>query len=178
MNRRRLCRVLLGGLTIAASAISATSVRAVEQARIPLKADQVMLLKHARQLLLMRNGRVIRAYKVALGRNPVGHKEREGDGRTPEGVYLLDWRNPRSAFYRSIHISYPSDEDFDRAFSRNDDPGGLIMIHGLPNGRERIGRNHISRWGDWTDGCIAVTNREMDEIWTMVDDGTIIDIRP
>ena len=138
--------------------------------------DKVLVLKSQRKLLLMRQGAVLRSYRIALGRDPVGPKIREGDGRTPEGSYRLDWRNPRSRFYRSIHVSYPNQHDRRRARERGVAPGGDIMIHGLPNGREAIGRAH-AKW-DWTEGCLAVTNAEMDQIWSLVPNGTVIEILP
>jgi len=113
---------------------------------------------------------------VSLGRNPRDHKVEEGDGRTPEGRYTLDWRNPNSRFYRAIHISYPNARDRARAAELGVDPGGSVMLHGLPNGLEDIGRSHVGK--DWTDGCIAVTNQEMDEIWEKTPDGTPIEIIP
>ncbi|MDH5750668.1 MAG: L,D-transpeptidase family protein [Rhodospirillales bacterium] len=139
------------------------------------KADKVIVLKSERRLVLFRNGTPLKSYRVALGRSPRGAKTRQGDGRTPEGVYVLDWRNRKSRFYRSIHVSYPGPADRDRARREGVSPGGDIMIHGLPNGRGAIGPDH-TRW-DWTDGCIAVTNAEIDEIWSLVDDGTPIEIR-
>jgi len=140
------------------------------------KADQVVVLKGERRLLLLRAGEVLRSYRVALGFNPLGQKQYQGDGRTPEGRYVLDWRNSESEFYRSIHVSYPSATDLARAQARGVSPGGNIMIHGLPNGLDVIGSDH-AKW-DWTEGCIAVTNAEMDEIWSFVEDGTPIEIRP
>jgi murein L,D-transpeptidase YafK len=140
------------------------------------KVNKVMLLKSERRLLLLRGETVLKSYRVALGRNPRGGKTRRGDGRTPEGHYQLDWRNPKSRFYRSIHVSYPNAADREHARARGVLPGGDIMIHGLPNGLEAIGTAH-SNW-NWTEGCIAVTNAEMDEIWAVVDDGTAIEIRP
>ena len=113
---------------------------------------------------------------MALGFTPHGPKQYQGDGRTPEGRYVLDWRNDESEFYRSIHVSYPSAEDLARAQARGVSAGGNIMIHGLPNGLDDIGPDHV-KW-DWTEGCIAVTNAEMDEILSIVDDGTPIEIRP
>ena len=110
----------------------------------------------------------------AGGEQGVAHHQ--GDGRTPEGSYRLDWRNPDSRYHRSIHISYPAPEDRARARRLGVSPGGDIMIHGLPNGRGWIGAAHAGY--DWTDGCIAVTNAEMDEIWALVDNGTPIEIRP
>lgn len=142
----------------------------------PLKADRVVVDKDQRKLMLVRGGRVLRTYAVALGGNPVGDKLREGDGRTPEGLYLLDWRNPRSEFYRSIHISYPSPVDQAEARERGVDPGDNIMIHGLPERYAWLDERHVRV--DWTNGCIAVTNAQMDEIWSAVDDGTLIEIRP
>lgn len=141
-----------------------------------VKADRVLVLKAKRKLYLLREGQVLRRYRVALGRAPQGTKTKEGDGRTPEGVYRLDWRNPDSRFYRSIHISYPDESDRRRAAARGVPPGGDIMIHGLPSHLEGFEATHARR--DWTDGCIAVTNREIDEIWSLVEDGTIIEIRP
>lgn len=142
---------------------------------MPKKADKVLVLKGARKLYLMAGNRTLRTYTVSLGRTPVGHKEREGDGKTPEGIYTLDYRNPYSQYHRSIHISYPSAADREHARKRGVSPGGEIMIHGLPNGKGWIGEEHAQY--DWTEGCIAVTNEEMDEIWSMVDDGTTIEIR-
>lgn len=141
-----------------------------------VKADRVLVLKAKRKLYLLRDGQVLRHYRVALGRTPRGAKAREGDGRTPEGVYRLDWRNPESQFYRSIHISYPDQDDLRRAAARGVAAGGDIMIHGLPTGLDGFEAMHGQR--DWTEGCIAVTNEEIDEIWALVEDGTIIEIRP
>lgn len=140
------------------------------------KVDRVVVLKGQREMRLMHKKWVLRSYPVALGSSPTGPKRRKGDGRTPEGAYLLDWRNPHSQFYRSIHISYPGPADRAHARQQGADPGGDIMIHGLPNGREWVGTAH--RRYDWTNGCIAVTNDEMDEIWALVADGTPIEIKP
>ena len=168
-----LCAFLWGGLLAAPAAagevVSATASEA-------MKADKVIVVKSERRMILFRERRVLRAYRVALGFTPAEHKVRAGDGRTPEGRYVLDWRNSKSRFYRALHISYPNAEDRQRARARNVDPGGDIMIHGLPLDLELIDRDHAK--SDWTDGCVAVTNREMDEIWELVDDGTPIEIRP
>jgi murein L,D-transpeptidase YafK len=141
-----------------------------------VKADLVVVYKGKRTLQLKRAGRVLKSFPIALGREPTGTKLREGDGRTPEGVYTLDWRNPNSQFYRAIHISYPRPGEPVHATRWGVSPGGQIMLHGLPNGMsaERIG--HPRR--DWTEGCIALTNEEIDEIWARVDDGTTIIIYP
>lgn len=121
-------------------------------------------------------GNVVRSYPVALGRNPVGHKLREGDARTPEGRYFLDWRNTRSGYYRAIHISYPDASDRAAAAARGEDPGGDIMIHGQRNGFGWFAP--LLQMTDWTLGCIAVTNQHMAEIWDLVDNGTPIEISP
>jgi murein L,D-transpeptidase YafK len=140
------------------------------------KADLVVVYKAERILQLKRAGRVLRTFPIALGREPTGPKLQEGDGRTPEGVYTLDWRNPDSQFYRAIHISYPRQGRSEHAMRWGVPPGGHIMLHGLPNGvsAERVG--HPRR--DWTEGCIALTNEEIDEIWARVEDGTTIIIYP
>lgn len=140
-----------------------------------LKADKIIIDKSSRQLSLLKNGRVIKSYKVALGRNPVGHKEREGDNKTPEGSYIIDKHNPKSAFHLSLHISYPSKSDRERAQRVGVRPGGDIMIHGLKNGLGWIGALH--RFADWTQGCIAVTDKEIEEISAAVPDGTPIEIQ-
>jgi murein L,D-transpeptidase YafK len=140
------------------------------------KADQVIVMKSQRTLTLLSHGKVLRSYKVALGGSPVGAKEQQGDHKTPEGHYILDRRNAQSRFYKSIHVSYPNEQDKQKASQRGVSAGGDIMIHGLPNGFGWLSDTH--RALDWTDGCVAVTNREMDEIWGMVPDGTPIEIRP
>ena len=138
------------------------------------KVDLVRVEKSHRQLQLIGGGQILRSYSVALGGDPIGHKHRAGDERTPEGRYVLDWRNPNSVARRSIHISYPNADDIAEAKARGVDPGGSIMIHGQPNGFGWLGR--LLQLVDWTDGCIAVTDSDMDEIWTMVADGTPIEI--
>lgn len=140
------------------------------------KADRVLILKKERKLILLAKGTTLKTYTIALGGDPVGPKTREGDHKTPEGVYVLDRRNAKSKFYKSIHISYPDSHDLARARQMSVSPGGDIMIHGLPNGYGWVGNAH--RLHDWTDGCIAVSNAEMDEIWRSVDNGTPVEIRP
>ncbi|MDQ2090068.1 L,D-transpeptidase family protein [Marimonas arenosa] len=139
-------------------------------------ADRVVVEKSARRLSLLRDGQVIKSYRVSLGRAPVGAKIQEGDNRTPEGTYVIDSRNPRSKFHLSLRISYPNASDSLSAARRGVSPGGDIMVHGLPNGREWVGPFH--RLVDWTSGCIAVTNAEINEIWQAVPNGTAIEIRP
>jgi murein L,D-transpeptidase YafK len=149
---------------------------AQEAAQPALHADRVLVLKKERTLQLLSQGKVIRSYNVALGGEPIGPKARQGDHKTPEGVYLLDSRNAHSQFYKSIHISYPSVPEREAAPQRGVSPGGDVFVHGLPNGYGWVGSSH--RLKDWTDGCIPVTNAEMDEIWQAVADGTPIEIRP
>ena len=144
--------------------------------RAEVKADTVVVVKKERTLTLLSEGKVLKSYKVALGGDPVGPKARQGDHKTPEGIYVLDRRNAHSQFYRSIHISYPSARDATQARKLGVSPGGDVYVHGLPNGYGWIGSRH--RLKDWTDGCIAVTNEEMDEIWKAVPDGTRIEIKP
>jgi murein L,D-transpeptidase YafK len=134
------------------------------------------VLKAERRLLLFRGEQLLAAYRIALGSQPEGPKERRGDGRTPEGRYVLDWRQSESEFHRGIHLSYPNAQDRARAAAAGVSPGGGVMIHGLPNGLGEIGADHAA--GDWTKGCIAVTNQEMDEIWQAVPNGTPIEILP
>lgn len=142
----------------------------------PPTADKVVVAKSARELRLLADGNVFARYPVALGKNPVGPKRRRGDQRTPEGRYVLDWRNPDSVYYRSIHISYPAPRD--RRYARRNglDPGDGIMIHGLPEKYRWMGEHHVQ--ADWTNGCIAVTNAEIERIWRRVPDGTPIVIHP
>jgi len=138
--------------------------------------SQVVVHKSQRRLHLMDGDDILRSYPISLGENPVGHKLFEGDSRTPEGEYTLDWRNYNSDFYKSIHISYPSEEDRALADAWGLDPGGSIMIHGLPN---EAGDYAFAYAGlDWTNGCIAVNNEAKDEIWQLVRDGTPIRILP
>jgi len=139
-------------------------------------ADKVIVEKSAHKMILLKNGVALRTYTVSLGHEPVGPKSRAGDHRTPEGTYRLDWRNPQSKFHLSLHVSYPNLQDMRTSTRDGLQPGGDIMIHGLQNGLGWIGRFH--RLVDWTDGCIAVTNSEMDQIWRAVPDGTPIKIRP
>ena len=141
-----------------------------------VQADRVVVNKRKRELVLLNNGQVLKTYRVSLGREPAGPKRRQGDGKTPEGIYTINGRNNRSAFHRSLRISYPSAEDRARARREGVDPGGDIMIHGLKNGLGWIGKGHLAF--DWTEGCIAVTNEEIEEIWRLVPDGTPVQIKP
>ncbi|MGH7004900.1 MAG: L,D-transpeptidase family protein [Alphaproteobacteria bacterium] len=165
---RKPLAVLMIGIAGAASGCAPQSPPA-------LQADRIVVEKSRRQMHLMRNDATVKTYRIALGGNPLGHKQQEGDSRTPEGGYVVDTRNPQSRFHLSLRVSYPSAADRQRAARRGVSPGGDIFIHGTPNGAADeaafIGR-------DWTDGCIAVTNAEIREIWAAVGDGTPIEIRP
>jgi murein L,D-transpeptidase YafK len=139
-------------------------------------ADRVLVLKNERKLVLLKHGQELRTYRIALGHSPIGAKSRAGDHKTPEGNYVLDSKNAGSGFHLAMHVSYPNNEDRERAAANGVDPGGEVMVHGIKNGLGWLGRIH--RWVDWTNGCIAVTNPEMDQIWKAVPVGTPIEIRP
>jgi len=142
----------------------------------PPQADRILIEKAKREMSLLRTGKVLRTYRVALGHNPVGPKTRQGDRRTPEGLYTIDARYAPSEYHRALHISYPNAADRAQARKLGVDPGGDILIHGLPNGLGYIGKAH--RLWDWTKGCIAVTDEEIEEIWSLVPNGTPVEIRP
>lgn len=133
------------------------------------QADAIRVFKSTRRMELLRAGKVLRSYRIALGDAPIGHKRQQGDERTPEGDYRITYRNAQSRFHLSLRVSYPNQADRERAGKRGVDPGGDIMIHGsTPPGYTR----------DWTDGCIAVTNAQIEEIWRLVPVGTPIRINP
>ena len=137
--------------------------------------DRIIVEKRDRKMHVLSNGRILKTYPIALGFSPEGHKEKEGDGRTPEGVYTIDSKNPHSGYHLNLGISYPNAADRERAERVGEDPGGEIKIHGLRNGTGLIGKLH--RWKDWTLGCIAVTNDEIEELYEHVPIGTVIEIR-
>jgi murein L,D-transpeptidase YafK len=139
-------------------------------------ADSIVIEKKARRLTLYHLGRPMRSYQVALGRQPVGDKLSAGDRRTPEGLFSIEDRNPNSRYHLSLRISYPDAAHRARAESLGVSPGGDIMIHGLPNGRGSVGAAH--RAYDWTNGCVALTDEEIEEIWNAVPIGTPVEIKP
>ena len=139
-------------------------------------AERVVIEKGARKLHLIQDGKAFRTYKIALGIRPVGDKKWEGDFKTPEGKYYLDARNPNSDYFLSIRISYPDPKDRREAGEMGVDPGGAIMIHGQPNDPTRSETYY--RTQDWTNGCIAVSNSDMIDIWLMTGENTPIEIRP
>jgi len=138
--------------------------------------DRILIEKNARRLMLISQGEVLKSYKIALGGNPIGPKERQGDNKTPEGTYVIDGRNKDSRFHLSLHISYPNERDKNRAKELGVSPGGDIMIHGIKNGFSWVGDAHTAV--DWTKGCIAVTDEEIQEISKLAPNGTIVEIRP
>ena len=154
----------------------ALSMPALAQAGEFPVADKVIIEKAARKLYLLQDGEVFRTFDIALGIMPVGDKEREGDFKTPEGNYRLDMRNPDSDYFLSIRVSYPDSKDLADARKRGVSPGGSIMIHGQPN--EPTHSETYYRTQDWTNGCIAVSNSDMIDIWLMTDENTPIEIRP
>jgi murein L,D-transpeptidase YafK len=178
--------VMLAGEPRAMAAPRAVGAVAAPRAMTPVasamarpkrfNADSLVLDKSARKLTLFEHGREVQSYEVALGKNPVGAKTRRGDGRTPEGLYYLEGRNPESKYHLSLQVSYPNAADRARAARNGVAPGGDIMIHGLPKPFASVGALH--RQQDWTEGCIAVTNDEIEEIWRNVAPGARILIKP
>ena len=164
------------GVTTEVAADASSAPRASSlSAEVPI-ADEVLVRKSERRLYLLRHGEVLRSYRVALGLMPEGPKERSGDFRTPEGRYQLTRRNSRSDYFLSIQVSYPNAEDLRRAQRDHVNPGGSIMIHGLPNYQRHPPDYYAA--ADWTDGCIGMSNSDMVELWLMVQDNTPIEIRP
>jgi murein L,D-transpeptidase YafK len=179
MNFRILAALVAAGLASASPADGLPGTQPVMMLRsgdtLPV-VDRVVVHKGQRRLDLMQGGNVVRSYHIALGLNPTGQKERSGDFRTPEGDYRLDRRNSRSDYFLSIKVSYPNEADLRRARARHWQTGGSIMIHGLPN----LLKHDVDYYQrtDWTDGCIAVSNADMVEIWMLTPDNAPIDILP
>jgi murein L,D-transpeptidase YafK len=171
---RRGVRFAIFGITALLSLTAASSCAAAA-ANIP-QADKIIVVKSTRTMTLLSGEKILKTYKVALGTVPVGPKHIEGDHKTPEGSYIIDAKNPQSQFHLSLHISYPSAADRQRAAKLGARPGGAIMIHGLARPFAYLGPLH--RQTDWTDGCIAVTNAEIEEIWKWVAVGTKVEIKP
>ena len=156
------------------AAVSDSATRSLFDPRV--RVDSILVEKAAHRLSLFQRGRVTRTYVVALGQQPVGDKVRRGDMRTPEGRFTIEARNPQSRFHRALRISYPDAAHRERARKLGVSPGGDIMIHGLPPKQAWVGAAH--RDFDWTEGCIALTNEEIEEIWSAVPIGTPIHILP
>ncbi|HTR26304.1 MAG TPA: L,D-transpeptidase family protein [Terriglobales bacterium] len=162
-------------VTLTAIVLLATCLCAVAEDSA-VDVDRVVVYKSQRKLVLLAHGKELKTYRVALGGQPIGAKTRQGDHRTPEGSYVLDARNPNSQYYKSFHISYPNANDRAQARKLGVSPGGDIMLHGLPKAYAWVGKERTLH--DWTDGCVAVTNQEMDELWNLIRIGTPIDIKP
>ncbi len=175
---RRGSSALFAAMTITLAAAALVLRPGTARVSLPpgAQADRVLIEKANHTMTLFENGRFLRSYPVALGRGGLQPKRREGDNKTPEGRYRIDGRNPSSAFHLALHISYPDPKDSASASSRGEKPGGDILIHGIRNGIGWIGRLH--RWVDWTAGCVAVTDEEIEEIWRTVPDGTPVEIKP
>ena len=139
-------------------------------------AEKIRINKSDRTLQIIKGDEVFKEYSIALGPNPKGHKTERGDGKTPEGNYIIDYRNPQSKYHLSLHISYPNETDKNNAIAKGKHPGGDIFIHGLPNKSFNWGRFHSLI--DWTLGCIALTNEEIEELWRVCPNGTPIEILP
>jgi murein L,D-transpeptidase YafK len=139
------------------------------------KVDRILVLKKEHKLLLLNGEQIVKTYSVALGSGGLAPKRQQGDDKTPEGLYRIDYRNPASRFHLALHISYPAETDKEQARKRGVSPGGDIMIHGLGNEFKSMGSKHYLY--DWTAGCIAVTDAEIEEIWRLVPDGTPVEIR-
>jgi murein L,D-transpeptidase YafK len=168
---------LVRGAAAAALAASVFACATPQSTMTSQYADRVVVEKSKRSMHLMQNGRVLKSYRVALGQDPVGHKMQQGDSKTPEGVYTVDFRRTESRFNLALRVSYPNAQDRQMAAARGVDPGGEIYIHGQPTGGVSPAR-YAQTGPDWTDGCIAVTNPEMQEIFALVRDGTTVEIRP
>src|SRR5579863_4536731 len=154
----------------------APNIRSAQDQSKPVIVDRILVEKSKRTMTLFSGDAVVKTYQVALGGDPVGPKRREGDHKTPEGFYTIDSKNAHSIFHLALHVSYPSEADRKRARKLGVSPGGAIMIHGLPKEFAYLGALH--RKTDWTDGCIAVTDEEIEEIWKLVKIGTPVEIRP
>jgi murein L,D-transpeptidase YafK len=174
MNFRDVARSLVLGIALA-GAVTA-SAQTPPPPRNPSEVDRILVVKSERKMHLLSAGRIVRTFDISLGLMPQGPKEREGDFRTPEGVYYLEAKNPDSDYFLSLKISYPNEKDRAKARARGVDPGGQIMIHGLPN-IPKYPEGRYSGW-DWTDGCIAVSNSDMVDLWLMTSVATPIEIRP
>jgi len=146
------------------------------QATDTLPVDKILVIKSERRLHLLHQEKVLKSYRISLGKQPLGAKQREGDQRTPEGIYFIDWRQKSLNFNLSLHISYPNRQDRERAAKAGENPGGMIMIHGTPVSPKFPDWFFLGL--DWTDGCIALSNADMREVWEQVADNTLVEIRP
>lgn len=172
MKRRSFALGMTAALAIPGCSVSGSKFQAYDGPEV----TSVVVNKSARKMYLLHGEDVLREYKVGLGFAPLGHKQIEGDGKTPEGTYVINRRNPNSQYHLSVGISYPNPSDRQAAREMGKSPGGDIFIHGEPNSKRE--RKRASRVQDWTAGCISVSNEEIEEIFAMVRDGTVIALRP
>lgn len=174
----KLERPVMRYLLILIIAVAATAMSC--NAGHPLPAgttiDSIVVIKHHREMQVYSKTKLLKTYKIALGKQPVGHKQIQGDMRTPEGIYYINGKNPKSQYYKNLGISYPNKQDRQTALKLGKSPGGDIKIHGLPNDQVNISSLHCLK--DWTHGCIAVTNYEMDELYNSVSIGVVVNILP
>lgn len=138
--------------------------------------DRIIVEKSKRTMTLLKQDREVRTYKIALGRDPVGPKVMQGDNKTPEGIYYVDYKVPNSVYHRALHLSYPNPDDLERARALGVPPGGSIMIHGMK--KDHLWMGDVQYLFNWTSGCIALTNREIEEIWDLISPWTLVEIRP
>lgn len=180
MNRGSLDKRARGGIVLVTTLLVAGGLLAglmpPSAASAAQKADMVRVVKSKKRLYLIRDDAVFATFRVKFGADPKGHKVQQGDEKTPEGLYYLTYKNSNSAYYKSIHISYPNAEDKEKARKLGVDPGGDIMIHGQPNGYEWA--TFFMQMVNWTDGCVALTNKDMDKVWDAIEPGTPIEILP
>ena len=157
--------------------VSFLSFYSLASSQTTIHAEKILVKKSARKMFLLdKQSKIIKEYSIALGDSPKGHKTQEGDEKTPEGIYTINYRNPKSSYHLSLHISYPNSADKLQAKKRGVSAGGDIFIHGSPNGFNLFDSAYSAF--DWTDGCIAVSNKEIEEVWKLVKNGTKIEIFP
>lgn len=171
-----VCLAVLAGAGVKSLGTFVSEPAVIAELPADLQFDRLVVHKETRLLTAYAKGEALRRYRIALGWAPEGHKQMEGDGKTPEGIYFVDGKNPNSRYYKNLGVSYPNDEDRAAATALDVSPGGDIKIHGLPEGQGHLGETHWLR--DWTAGCIAVSNEEIDELYAHTPVGTLIEIKP
>ncbi len=168
--------IILSTLILSLTALTVYYIYPEQKLSSNIKIDSLVVTKSKRELMAFSNGELIKTYKISLGKNPVGDKEFEGDKKTPEGIYFINAKNPNSGYYKNLGISYPNKHDLEVSKKIGKPTGGDVKIHGLKNGIGFISK--FQRWYDWTAGCIALTDQEVDELYNTVDIGTKIEIKP
>lgn len=169
-------KIIISVIIILVIAVVFYNYNPIKKLSSNIVVDSILVLKSKRELIAFSNGIAVKTYKIALGKQPIGSKEIEGDNKTPEGIYTINDKNENSAFYKNLGVSYPNELQIENAKRVGKNPGGDIKIHGLRNGIGFLNKFH--RLFDWTAGCIAVTNEEIDELYNAVPIGTKIEIRP